>query len=158
MTGTESPEQFGDLEAEDNSIQEGLPNHCLIPPSTFITVTKGSKRITVKDLAYHLIEVFQFSVVDNDKLSVEKEEKAAGLESTLVLLWASANGLLREISLEDVKVLQEFLTSFAIPDNVKSASHITTNITAVTMSPMAFRNGRKQPPCHPPVDILVTMK
>lgn len=63
-----------------------------------------------------------------------KEEEAAGLESTLALLWAPANGLLREISLEGVEVPHEFLTSFAIPDNVKSVGHITANITADNVS------------------------
>ena len=68
MMGMESPEQFGDLEAEDNSILEVLSNHCLIPSSTFTAVTNGSKRITAKYLAYHLvIEAFQLSVINHER-------------------------------------------------------------------------------------------
>jgi hypothetical protein len=48
-----------------------------------------------------MIEEFQLSVADDDELSTEKEEEAAGLESTLALLWASSQGLLTEVRLED---------------------------------------------------------
>ena len=101
MMGAESPEEFRALEAGGNAILEEYPNHCLIIPEVFATV-KGSKRLDSESLAYNMIEAFQMSVVEDDELSVEKEEEAAGLESILALLWASSQGLLTEVRLEDV--------------------------------------------------------
>lgn len=101
MMGAESPAEFRDLEGEENSILERQPNHCLNKPSTFAEV-HGAKRIAAKDLAFALIEAFQLSVVDDDEISVEREEEAASMENTLAMLWASEKGWLREIRLEDV--------------------------------------------------------
>ncbi|KAI2489685.1 hypothetical protein MHU86_24894 [Fragilaria crotonensis] len=99
--GAESPEEFGAVEAEGNNILEDCPNHCLVTPSIF-AIAKGSKSIDSKALAYHMIELFQLSVEDDNELSsTEKEEEAAGLESTLALLWASSQGLLNKVRLED---------------------------------------------------------
>ena len=63
---------------------------------------KGSKWIDSTSFAYCIIEAFQLSVVNDDELSVEKEDKASGLESTLALLWALSRGLLTVVRLEDV--------------------------------------------------------
>ncbi len=99
--GAESPSEFRDLEAEDNNaILDSKPNHCLVKASTFVEV-EGAKLISANDLAFTLIETFQLLVVDDDEISVEHEEEAAGLESILAMLWASEAGLLREIRLED---------------------------------------------------------
>jgi hypothetical protein len=100
MLGAETPDEFGTHEVEGNAILEEYPNHCLITPEVFATV-KGSKRIDSNTLACRMIESFQLSVVDDDELSVEKEEEAAGLENVLALLWASSQGLLTEVRLED---------------------------------------------------------
>jgi hypothetical protein len=100
MMSAESPEEFGAVEAEGNNILEDYPNHCLVTPSIFASA-QGSKLIDSKALAYHIIESFQLLVEDDDELSTEKEEEAAGLESTLALLWASSHGLLNEVRLED---------------------------------------------------------
>jgi hypothetical protein len=100
LMGAESSDEFARIDAEENSILEDYPNHCLVTPSVFALV-KGSKRIESKSLAYRMIEAFQLSVIDDDELSTEKEEEASGLESTLAFLWASSNGLLTEIRLED---------------------------------------------------------
>jgi hypothetical protein len=100
MMGAESPEEFGAVEAEGNNILEDYPNHCVVTPSIF-ALAQGSKRIDSKALAFHIIESFQSLVEDNDELSTEKEEEAAGLESTLALLWASSHGLLNEVRLDD---------------------------------------------------------
>jgi hypothetical protein len=101
MMGAESPEEFGALEAEGNSILEEYPNHCLINPDVF-AIVKGSKCIDSESLAYSIIEAFQLSVIDDDELSVEKEEEASGMESTLAMLWASSQGLLAIVRIEDV--------------------------------------------------------
>jgi hypothetical protein len=113
MLGAESPDEFGDLAAHDNEILKSLPNHCFVTPDAFIEV-KGSKRISSKDLAYSLIEMFQMSVVNDDEISVEKAAEAEGLEGTLAMLWASENGLLKEIQLEDVP--EEPMLSHIIKD------------------------------------------
>jgi hypothetical protein len=91
MMGAESPSEFRDLEAEDNTILELQPSHCLIHPIIF-TEVEGAKRVSAKKLAFTLIEAFQMSVVDDDEISVEKEAEAAGLESTLAMMWASEQG------------------------------------------------------------------
>ncbi|KAI2503566.1 hypothetical protein MHU86_10853 [Fragilaria crotonensis] len=101
MMGAESPTEFRDLEPEDNAILESYPNHCLINTNIFSEV-KGAKQISSKDLAFNLVEAFQLSVVDDDEISVEREAEAAGLENILAILWASENGLLKEIRLDDV--------------------------------------------------------
>lgn len=77
MMGAESPEEFGAIEADGNTILEEYPNHCLINPDVF-AIVKGSKRVDSKSLAYCIIEAFQLSVIDNNELSVEKEEEASG--------------------------------------------------------------------------------
>ena len=101
LLGAESAEEFAALEPEGNNILDRLPNHCFITPETFLTV-EGSKRLASKDLALHLIEAFQKSVEDDDDISVEKEDEAAGLEGILAMLWASENGMLQEIRMDDV--------------------------------------------------------
>ena len=101
MLGAESATDFAELEAEGNDILDRLPNHCFITPETFIK-TKGAKHISAKNLAFYLIEKFQGSVENDDEISVEKEEEAAGLEGILAMLWASENGLLEEIRMDDV--------------------------------------------------------
>jgi hypothetical protein len=85
LLGAESVEEFAALEPEGNNILDRLPNHCFITPVTFLTV-EGSKRLASKDLALHLIEAFQKSVEDDDDISVEKEDEAAGLEGILAML------------------------------------------------------------------------
>jgi hypothetical protein len=101
MMAAESPDEFANLEAEDNTILENRPNHCLITPSTFEEVG-GAKVISAKDLAFAIIEAFQNAAADDDEISTEREAEAAGLEDTLALLWASERGLLKEIRLVDV--------------------------------------------------------
>jgi hypothetical protein len=101
LLGAESSNEFANLEAEGNDILHRLPNHCFITPATFIGVG-GSKRLSAKELAFHLIDEFQSSVEDDDELSAGKEEEAAGLEGILAMLWASENGMLAEIRLDDV--------------------------------------------------------
>ena len=101
MLGAETANEFAELEAEGNDILDRLPNHCFITPETFIE-TKGSKQISAKDLAFYLIEKFQSSVEDDDEISVEKEEEASGLEGILAMLWASENGMLKEVRMDDV--------------------------------------------------------
>jgi hypothetical protein len=99
--GAESPDEFGTLVAEENEVLTKLPNHCFITPETFIEV-KGAKLLSSKALAYTIIENFQRSVEDNDEISIAMEEEAAGLEYTLAMLWASENGMLTEIPMDDV--------------------------------------------------------
>jgi hypothetical protein len=101
MMAAESPEEFANLEAEDNPILEQRPNHCLITPSTFEEVG-GAKLVSAKALAFAIIEAFQTAAADDDEISVEREAEAAGLEDTLAMLWASEKGLLKEVRLEDV--------------------------------------------------------
>ena len=101
MLGAESANEFAELEAEGNDILDRLPNHCFITPETFIKV-KGSKRLAAKELAFYLIDKFQSSVEDDDEISVEKTEEAEGLEGILAMLWASEQGMLTEIRMDDV--------------------------------------------------------
>ena len=101
MMAAESPNEFAGLEAEDNPILENLPNHCLITPGTFEEVG-GAKVVSAKDLAFAIIEAFQNAAADDDEISTEREAEAAGLEDTLAMLWASEQGLLKEIHLVDV--------------------------------------------------------
>jgi hypothetical protein len=101
MMAAESPDEFASLEAEDNPILENRPNHCLITPGAFEEVG-GAKVISAKDLAFAMIEAFQNSAADDDEISTEREAEAAGLEDTLAMLWASEQGLLKEIHLVDV--------------------------------------------------------
>ena len=101
MLGAESATEFAELEAEGNDILDRLPNHCFITPEMFLKV-KGSKRLAAKELAFHLIENFQNSVEDDDEISVEKEDEASGMEGILAMLWASENGMLKEIRMDDV--------------------------------------------------------
>ena len=101
MLGAESADEFAGLEGEGNDILDRLPNHCFITPDTFIK-TEGSKQISSKDLAFYLIEKFQSSVEEDDEISVEKEEEAEGLEGILAMLWASENGMLKEVRMDDV--------------------------------------------------------
>ena len=101
MLGSESANEFAGLEGEGNDILDRLPNHCIITPDTFIK-TEGSKQISSKDLAFYLIEKFQNSVEEDDEISVEKEEEAAGLEGILAMLWASESGILRKVRMDDV--------------------------------------------------------
>lgn len=73
MRSAELPSEFRDLEAEENTILEFHPNHCLINTGTF-TEVKGAKRILAKELAFTLVEgVFQLSVVDNDERDKRRE-------------------------------------------------------------------------------------
>jgi hypothetical protein len=101
MLGAESANEFAALDPEGNDILDRLPNHCYIAPETFLRV-RGSKRLAAKDLAFYLIEKFQQSVEEDDKISVEKEEEAAALEGILAMLWASENEMLKEIRMDDV--------------------------------------------------------
>jgi hypothetical protein len=101
MMAAESPNEFAGIEAEDNPILENHPNHCLITPGTFEEVG-GAKVVSAKDLAFAIIEAFQNAAADDDEISTEREAEAAGLEDTLAMLWASEQGLLKEIHLVDV--------------------------------------------------------
>ncbi|KAI2490829.1 hypothetical protein MHU86_23739 [Fragilaria crotonensis] len=65
-------------------------------------VKSGAKVISARDLAFAIIEAFQNAAADDDEISTEREAEAEGLEDTLAMLWASENGLLREIRLVDV--------------------------------------------------------
>jgi hypothetical protein len=89
------------LEAENNTILEDRPNHCLITPAVFEDVG-GAKLILAKDLASTIIEAFQAAAADDNEISIKQEAEAEGLEDTLAMLWASAQGLLKEIRLADV--------------------------------------------------------
>ncbi|KAI2494736.1 hypothetical protein MHU86_19773 [Fragilaria crotonensis] len=102
MMAAESPDEFAELVAEGNQILERRPNHCLITTSTFEEV-EGAKLVSAKDLAFAIIEAFQIAAADDDVISTEREAEAAGLEDiVLALLWASEQGMLREIRLVDV--------------------------------------------------------
>ena len=113
MLGAESGDEFAALEPEGKDILDRLPNHCFITPETFLQV-EGSKRLAAKDLAFYLIETFQQSVEDNDEISVEMEDEAAGLEGILAMLWASENGMLKEVRMDDVP--EEPMMSHIIKD------------------------------------------
>ncbi|KAI2509989.1 hypothetical protein MHU86_4415 [Fragilaria crotonensis] len=101
MMAAESPEEFTNLEAADNTILTRIPNHCLITASTFEEVG-GAKVVSAKDLAFKIIEAFQAAAADDDEISIEREAEAEGLEDTLAFLWASEQGILAEVRLEDV--------------------------------------------------------
>ena len=101
MFAAESAIEFAELDAEVNNILDRLPNHCLITPESFLRV-RGAKLVSAKELAFFIIEKFQRSVEDEDELSAEKEEEAAGLEGILAMLWASENGMLEEVRMDDV--------------------------------------------------------
>lgn len=101
MMAAESPDEFAELVAEGNQILERRPNHCLITTSTFEEVG-GAKLVSAKDLAFAIVEAFQIAAADDDVISTEREAEAAGLEDILALLWASEQGMLREIRLVDV--------------------------------------------------------
>ncbi|KAI2496250.1 hypothetical protein MHU86_18254 [Fragilaria crotonensis] len=101
MMAAESPEEFTNLEAADNTILTHIPNHCLITASTFEEVG-GAKVVSAKDLAFKIIEAFQAAAADDDEISIEREAEAEGLEDTLAFLWASEQGILAEVRLEDV--------------------------------------------------------
>ena len=101
MMSAESPEEFANLAEEGNPILTNRPNHCLITPGIFEEVG-GAKVISARDLAFAIIEAFQNAAADDDEISTEREAEAEGLEDTLAMLWASENGLLREIRLVDV--------------------------------------------------------
>ena len=101
MMAAESPEEFANLAAGRSTILETRPNHCLITPGVFDEVG-GAKLISSKDLAFNIIEAFQTAAADDDEISAEREAEATGLEDLLAMLWASATGLLREVSLVDV--------------------------------------------------------
>ncbi|KAI2497630.1 hypothetical protein MHU86_16879 [Fragilaria crotonensis] len=58
MMAAESPEEFTNLEAADNTILTRIPNHCLITASTFEEVG-GAKVVSAKDLAFKIIEAFR---------------------------------------------------------------------------------------------------
>ena len=101
MMAAESPEEFANLDAENNTILEDRPDLCLITPALFEEVG-GAKLISANDLASTIIEAVQAAAADDDEISIEREAEAEGLEDTLAMLWASAQGLLKEIRLADV--------------------------------------------------------
>ena len=88
MMAAESPEEFANLEADDNTILENRPNHCLITPAIFEEVG-GAKLISARNLASAIVEAVQAAAADDDKISIERGAKAEGLEDTLAMLWAS---------------------------------------------------------------------
>ena len=101
MLAAEYLEEFGDLDAEDNQILENRPNHVLVNPDVFLEA-KGAKVVASKSLVYALVEAFQLATENDDEISVEREAEVACLEDTLAMLWASENGLLEEVRLNDV--------------------------------------------------------
>ena len=129
MLGAGSSTEFSELEAEGNYILDRLPNHCFITPETFIK-TKGSKLISSNDLAFYLIEKFQSSVEDDDEISVEKEEEASGLEGILAMLWASGNGMLKEVRMDDVP--EDPMMSHIIKDVRRRIGSAETKVTVGT--------------------------
>ena len=101
MLAAESPEEFGNQDAEDNHILANHPSHVLVNTQLFLQV-RGSKLISARDLAFALIEAFQMAAEDDEDISVDHEAEAAGLEGASAMLWASENDLLKEIRLEEV--------------------------------------------------------
>ena len=101
MMSAESPEEFANLAEEGNLILANRPNQCLITPGIFEEVG-GAKVTSARDLAFAIIEAFQNAAADDDEISTEREAEADGLKDTLAMLWASENGLLREIRLVEV--------------------------------------------------------
>ena len=134
MLVAESANEFAGLEAEGNDVLDRLPNHYFITPDTFLKV-KGSKRLSAKDLAFYIIEHFQESVEDDDVLSAAKEEEASGLEGILAMLWASENGMLKEIRMDDVP--EDPMMSHIIKDVRRKVGGDATTSTETTTEPVS---------------------
>jgi hypothetical protein len=138
LLGAESPDEFGAIEAEQNTVLTKLPNHCFITPELFIEV-RGSKTVSSKDLAHTIIENFQRYVEDSDEISVAMEEEAAGLEYILAMLWASEKGMLKEILMEDVP--EDPMMSHIIKDVRrrlgKAESTVEVGVTGATAAGVA---------------------
>ena len=104
MVEAESEKEFTSLEPEGNEILEGRPNHLLIapPPQVFIMLG-GARTVSLKELAFKIVQALASSGDDDSVDLQEKEtEREWVVEELLATLWASARGLLLPIALADV--------------------------------------------------------
>ena len=101
MLDTTTAAEFKALPAQGNMILKNKPNHLMIEPDVFLLVN-GTASFNAKKLATTLIGHFRPKPTDNAEDLAERREGAVGAELLLAFLWASENGGLTPVLLQDV--------------------------------------------------------
>ena len=110
MIATTTAEEFANLPAAGNGILRGRPNHILINGDLLLmancTPSLKSSSFAIKIIDFVRIirhdDGDEEDETDDKEMILTKQEVAAGAEALLVMLWASENGGLTPIQLQDV--------------------------------------------------------
>ena len=109
MVSTKTEDEFAALPAEGKGILRGRPNHILINGDLLLMArcapTLKSKSFTMEIINFLRITRHDGGDEDNDtddEGMIKAKEAAAGSETLLAMLWASENGGLTPIHLQDV--------------------------------------------------------
>jgi hypothetical protein len=111
MLATRTENAFAELPAAGNGILRGHPNHLLINGDIFL-MASGAPTVRAKTLAMKVINFLRVighdegsdedDETDDEEMIAIKKEASNGAESLLAMLWASENGGLTPIQLQDV--------------------------------------------------------
>ena len=105
MLEATSATQFASLPAQGNGILRQRPNHLMINGDVFL-MADGAPTISAGSLALAIIDFVRIERegddADDEDTVEAKQELAIGAETLLAMLWASENGGLTPIQLQDV--------------------------------------------------------
>ena len=110
MLSTTTEDDFADLPAAGNGSLRGHPNHIMINGDIFL-MANGAPNLRAKSFAMKIIDFLRIvehdddhedDDTDNEEMTAVKAEASAGAETLLAMLWASENGGLTPIHLQDV--------------------------------------------------------
>jgi hypothetical protein len=111
MLATTSGEEFANLPAAGNGILRGRPNHILVN-GDLILMANCAPNFSSSSFAMKIIDFVRIinhdegdeddDETDDEEMISAKKEIAAGAETLLAMLWASENGGLTPIQLQDV--------------------------------------------------------
>ena len=111
MLATRTEDAFANLPSTGNGILRGHPNHLLINGDIFL-MASGAPNVRAKALAKKVIDFLRVvghdegsdedDETDDEEMIAIKKEASAGAETLLAMLWASENGVLTPINLQDV--------------------------------------------------------
>jgi hypothetical protein len=108
MLATTTAEEFASLPAEGNGILRGHPNHVLVNGDLFL-MANGIPTVNSSTFAIQIINFLRVvghgdadDSSDDESMIAAKKEASEGAETILAMLWASENGRLTPIQLQDV--------------------------------------------------------
>jgi hypothetical protein len=147
MLATTSGEEFANLPAAGNGILRGRPNHILVN-GDLLLMASCAPNFSSSSFAMKIIDFVRIinhdegdeddDETDDEEMISAKKEIATGAETLLAMLWASANGGLTPIQLQDVP---DNGTLNQIIRNVKSK--LSTNLQGDPASSLPeFTHGR----------------